>query len=168
MKLLLRIKHWQLFLILSLPFILGEFTEFGSPYFKLVGILIYFSWLYTIGMGAWTKLPIGHGIKSTYFKLSILFIIVLFIANTFLFDRGFILNIDNYNEFGSLIWIALPLSLYQFWSVLYVTYFSAKMLLSATEGHIVSFNKAMDYFIAFWFFPIGIWYIQPKAHRLIS
>lgn len=167
MNLCLRIKHWQLFLILSIPFILDEFTSFGSPYFKLAGILIYFNWLYAIGVGSWAKLSLGHGIRSTYFKLSILFIIGILSTNTFL-DRGFIINIDNYNEFGSLIWIVLPVSVYVFWSVVYVTYFSAKMLLSATEGHIVGFNKVADCFFAFWFFPIGIWYIQPKAHRLLK
>jgi hypothetical protein len=168
MKLFLKIKHWQLFLILSIPFILEEFTSFGSSYFKLAGIVIYFSWLYTIGIGSWAKLPQGHDIRSTYFKISILFILAMFTVNTFLFDRGFIINIYNFNEFGSSIWIALPVSAYLYWSVVSVTYFSAKMLLSAMEGHIVSFNKAMDYFFAFWFFPVGIWYIQPKAHRLLK
>jgi len=166
MKILLQLKHWQMFLILFLPFIFTGDSTVGQV-IQIAWFAIYLGWIYTIGTVSLDKLPEGHGVKSTYFKVSFLFLIVYLTTITFLFDGGYSINQDNYKAFGNSIWVIIPLHIYLMWSILYVFYFAAKMLMSTIEGKVVGFDKAFGYFFAFWFFPIGVWYIQPKAQKLI-
>ena len=64
----------------------------------------------------------------------------------------------------------------QFWPILiilmfinfYVLGFAAQVLESAIQGKKVSFNESLKVFFALWFFPIGIWYIQPLIKRVLD
>jgi hypothetical protein len=51
--------------------------------------------------------------------------------------------------------------------VLYSFMFAARMLESAIEGKIVNRSDSLKTFFYIWFFPIGIWYIQPAVKRVL-
>ena len=167
MKILLRLKHWQMFLILFLPFIFTDDTTVGQIV-QIVWFIIYFGWVYTIGIALHERLPDGHGINPTYFKISFFYIIFYLSVITFLFKGGYSINQDNYKEYGNSVWVIIPLHTYLMWSILYFFYFAAKMLVSIIEGKVVGIEKSIGYFFAFFFFPIGVWYIQPKVQKIIT
>ncbi len=50
--------------------------------------------------------------------------------------------------------------------VLYIVYFVSKNLVMAERGTPVSFDQYVGLFFLLWFFPIGVWIIQPKINRL--
>jgi hypothetical protein len=164
MRILLRLKHWQIFLTLFLPFIFQADSVFGQILWGLF-FVIYLAWIYMIGATAYTRLPRGHNVKLIYFNASFIFQIITLTITCF-FHGGYTITQDNYQEFGSKLWYVIPFILLGLLSLLYVFYFAAKMLMSALEGKVVDFDKSLGYFFAFWFFPIGIWFIQPKANIL--
>lgn len=166
MKTLLKLEHWHLFFIVLLLVIFSGNSFFGRI-FQMAWYTVFFGWIYAIGMLSLDKLPEGHGINARYYKFSFVFLIISLAATTLLFGGRYSLNEPNYGAFGSSIWLVLPLHLYTMWSILHVVYFSAKMLTSKIEGKVVGFNKSSEYFFAILFFPIGVWFIQPKAQQLI-
>lgn len=167
MKILLKLKHWQLFILLFVPMLFPANTTIGQI-INLLWFPLFLTWVYAIAKTAYDQLKDDNNLKINYFNFSVIFVIGWLTAVTLIFDGGYNINQDNYQEFGNSIWIVLPLHLYGMWSILYIFYFAAKMLMSVIEGKVVGFDKSLGYFFGFWFFPIGIWFIQPKAQRLID
>jgi hypothetical protein len=62
--------------------------------------------------------------------------------------------------------IVSSLSLLWLFGVLYLVYFVSKNLVMAERGTPVSYDQYVGLFFLLWFFPIGIWIIQPKINRL--
>lgn len=163
MKILLKLKHWQMFTLLFIPMLFPAYTTIGQIV-NLLWFSLFLTWIYTIAKTAYKQLKADHIIKINYFNFSVIFIITWLIAMALIFVGGYNIN----QEFENLIWIIFPLHLFAMWSIFYVFYFAAKMLISAIEGKIVGFDKSLGYFFGFWFFPIGVWFIQPKAQQLID
>lgn len=61
-----------------------------------------------------------------------------------------------------------PLHLMAMFCVLFVLNFSAKSLVLAEKGVPVSFRGYAREFFLFWFFPVGIWFLQPRINRLYA
>jgi len=162
---LLRLKSWQLFLLLLLSYFLPSGYVFERVA-NLLFIGIYLGWIYSVGFVMHSLLPDKRKPGITYFKISCLFIIVLFI--TLSFTGGYTINQDNYKEYGNSIWFLVPLILYTIWSMLYMFMFAAQMLESMIEGRLVLRSDSLKGFFGFWFFPFGVWYIQPAVQRVLD
>ena len=52
--------------------------------------------------------------------------------------------------------------------MIYAFYLASIILGSINEGKLVDFRKVLGYFIGFIVLPIGIWFIQPQARKLID
>lgn len=52
--------------------------------------------------------------------------------------------------------------------IIYGLYFVAKSLVTLEEGKILRFDRYLGTFFLCWFFPIGIWFIQPRIKKLLS
>jgi hypothetical protein len=50
----------------------------------------------------------------------------------------------------------------------YNLYFVAKTLVLAETGKSASFYNYAGPFFLIWFFPIGVWFVQPRINRLYS
>lgn len=48
----------------------------------------------------------------------------------------------------------------------YLLYFVAKGLVTIETGKEAFFSDYFGVFMLFWFFPIGVWFLQPKMNRL--
>lgn len=159
----LRLKAWQLFMF----FIALYFVPL-SPYYlertiSVLFVFIYIGWIYSIGIFMHTLLDHPKP-SAVYFKLSCLLICCSYIV--LFFTGDFTIDLDNYKQYGITICFWVPISLYMFWSILYVFMFSARMLESVLNGHLVYRSDSLKAFFAFWFFPIGVWYIQPVVNRI--
>jgi hypothetical protein len=64
--------------------------------------------------------------------------------------------------------IIIPLFLFIFliFCILYAIYFNAKSLKSVELQRDVTFSDYAADFFLFLFFPIGIWFIQPRINRI--
>jgi hypothetical protein len=167
MNKILQLKHWQVFIILMLPFFFRSSSTIGAI-ISMLWCVLWIAWIMIIGVAAYNKLPTKYPISKSYFEVSGIFVIGYFVIIAIVFDGSYSINEGNYKHYGDSTYWILPLHFYLIWSILYVFYFAAKMLISATEGKALGFERAFPYFVAFWFFPVGVWFIQPKAQNLIS
>jgi len=163
----LRIKHWQLFLLLVVPDFSDLFysaNSFIDHFATVLGFSLIVAWIYSAGTELVNKLPEGHGVKKLFFQINCIYVVAFMTIETFFFNGGFTMVTD-YPKFW---WISLPAEFYFSFCLFYSAYFAARMLSSAIKGRIVGFHFAIGYFFAFAFFPVGVWIIQPKLNRLSS
>ncbi len=71
-------------------------------------------------------------------------------------------------DIGVPVWVILPLHLACMACLFYLLYFVSKSLVLGESGKLVSFYEYAGPFFLLWFFPIGVWFIQPKVNRLYA
>jgi hypothetical protein len=178
----LTLKHWQIFgLLLGIPMIL-QFVMMGSvfssndpsimlaafPFIMILYIALFFSWFYTLGTQLHKKLPQTAAMNLTKFK-TFLFIPVIYIFAISIFMTGLFSSISAGEEpdLGTFALI-VPLHLFSMFCIFYCLYFIAKALKTAECQKYVTFRDFAGEFFLIWFFPIGIWIIQPRINKLFE
>ena len=175
MRFLLRLKHWQLFLITwGIPIAIYLITlskpelwvKFYPPIMVVLLIGI-FGWIWAISTQLHKKLP--HEVKLNIRGFKIVFSIPIFylIALTFWMAyhfyfrfpegspniRNFILVIA-FIHFLSMVCILLGLR------------FAAQTLRSVELGRLAEFSEYAIEFFLIWVSPIGFWILQPRLNKL--
>ena len=195
MKFFLRLKHWQLFaLLIGFP-IVADSLAVGSafstadisegterllkifPMLMLVYIGLFFGWLWSIGTFLTKKLStssqnpddlrtvnLPHGL----FK-GALIIPTLYIA----FLCWFVGKLMWGNEMSELfimehIGLIVTAHLMSTACLFFVLYYNAKALRSVELQRRARFGDYIIDFILFWFFPIGIWILQPRINKVLA
>jgi hypothetical protein len=74
------------------------------------------------------------------------------------------------DETGSGAWvpIAIPMHLLAMVGIFYVLGFAARNLIIAERQQPVAFFDYSGPFFLMWFFPIGVWFVQPRVNRLVE
>lgn len=119
----------------------------------LLGIPFYL-WLWSIGTKLQNNAQERSGLKLLLFKISILYPITYFVFAIFNLHSG-----------GDFI---MPLHFSAMISTLYAILFSAKTLKSAELNREAFISDYLGDFFLLWFFPIGIWIIQPKINKMVE
>lgn len=162
MNFLLTLKHWQLFLaIIIFPVIfpwdiITHEIDLGSFAFAFLAV----AWFYTITTHFHKKLPADVTMDLTRYKI---FTIVPFVYIMMLFISTPTMSINSDSD--AFIWV-LPIHLFSVYCIFYCLYFTAKTIKSVELQRPVVFGDFAGEFFLLWFFPIGIWIIQPKINRL--
>lgn len=192
----LKMKHWQLFIcIFGFPMcsqiiiMLSMVSNIGHEpnpnpeqiynYMKFIPIITFifmvtfFTWFWAIAIGLQKKIPAHITLNVVVFK--ILFFIVLIYSIFYLI--GFLIIMSglfqsdqpqDFSIFRSLFWIILPLHLFSVFCVLYATYLVAETFKTAELQREVKFADFAGEFLMLLFFPIGIWFIQPKINKMVE
>jgi hypothetical protein len=193
----LRAKHWQLFLLtVAIPFIFQMVVmvtmtikmvnpaNLGDPMFMfgymkifpimmalLMGVL--FGWFWSVAVGLQPKVPAHVKMKVRKFKvffflpLIYLFGFLLFFA--FLpFNQIGTESTPNLGFVGLFMAIVVPLHLFAMFCIFYSLYFVAKTFKTVELQREVTFSDFAGEFFLFWFFPIGVWIVQPKINRMVE
>jgi len=179
---LLTLKHWQLFVLLfGLPIIIQvtgivavvsgkspAIMIFSFPLVMILFIGVYFGWIYSLATKLNNRLPGNAGMKLARFKLFSLFpLAYIFLICLFMF--GLFNNL--WQVPGSpikIFAIILPLHLFSIFCIFYCLHFTAKSLKIVELQRPVSFSDFAGEFVLMWFFPIGVWVIQPRVNRLFG
>jgi hypothetical protein len=183
----LKAKHWQIFLLtLGLPIILQIFITSMMlinedptlmlkimPVISIVFMIGFFGWFWSVAIGLQSRIPADVNLNVTRFKI-FLFIPVLY----FIFLFGFVGNIfegafENGTQpgnavIGSFLAIIIPMHLFSMFCIFYSLYFVAKTFKTAELQREVTFSDFAGEFFLFWFFPIGVWILQPKINKIIE
>jgi hypothetical protein len=61
-----------------------------------------------------------------------------------------------------------PLHLFSTFSMFYIIYHAAKTIKTVNAQKQVTFSDFIEEFFLIWFFPIGIWFIQPKINAIFE
>lgn len=179
---LLHLKHWQIFLLLfGIPFlfeIIASVFAIVNPERSLVFVVfpilmvlfvgLYFSWLYVLGVQLHKKLPASVSMNLTRFRLFLIIPIVYLFA-FMIYMSVTMSDPENMEEPGTgIIGVIIPLHLFSVFCIIYSLYFIAKELKSVEWGRPVTFNDFAGEFFLIWFYPIGIWFIQPRINKLFD
>ncbi|MAN88231.1 MAG: hypothetical protein CL555_15875 [Algoriphagus sp.] len=191
----LKAKHWQLFLLtfgipMMLQFLMVGtiFTNVGTgnnpdptfifnymiffPIMMIIFTGVFFGWFWSVAVGLQIKVPEDVKMKVKKFKI-FFFIPMVYLLFVTLF-MGVQLNglMTNGTEpsvglIGVLVAVIVPLHLFSMFCIFYSLYFVAKTFKTVELQREVNFSDFAGEFFLFWFYPIGIWIVQPKINKMI-
>lgn len=192
----LKAKHWQLFLLtFGIPMIIQFvmmgtiFTNVGSenspdptfmlnyikffPIMMLIFMGVFFGWFWSVAVGLQRKVPEDVKMKVKKFK------IFFFIPMAYIFFMILLMGIQmnglmtNGTEpsgglIGGLAAVIVPLHLFSMFCIFYSLYFVATTFKTVELQREVKFSDFAGEFFMIWFYPIGIWIVQPKINKMIE
>lgn len=182
MRIFLTLKHWQLFVLLVgipmvLPFIIiGSFIFardptilfISFPTLMILDMVVFFGWFYSLGTNLFKRLPVTVKMSLTTFKI-FLFIPVVFMVFLLVFMFGMVSTTLSGEQPNLLIFaLIIPLDLFCMFCLFYCMYFIAKALKAVELQKTVTFNDYVGEFFLLWFYPVGIWFLQPRINKLIT
>jgi len=129
---------------------------------------VFFGWFYALGTNLHKKLPGTVSMNLTRFKL-FLITPVTYIALMSVFMM--VIFPASYNDAPlnpSFFALIIPLHLFSMFCIFYCLYFIAKALKAVELQQPVTFGDFAGEFFLIWFFPIGIWIIQPRINKLFE
>lgn len=197
MKFFLKSKHWQLFIVVvGIPlmlqivaagimisrmfsFALSGTQPDASAMFELMStvisvimalcLIIYFLWFYTLGINLHRKLPPSVKMNLNLFLFFISYPVVYIIAFCFFISRSiqFTNGLPPF-AFPTSILLIIPLHLVAMFCMFYCIYFVSKALKSAELQRDAVVGDYIIDFICFWFYFVGIWFLQPRINKLFA
>jgi hypothetical protein len=178
----LTFKHWQLFgLLMGIPMIfqiisIGSIVSSNDPtaefkFFPVMMILylgLFLGWFYSLGTNLHKKLPETVNMNLKKFKIFLLIPAIYMVLFTFYMSSIFS-NVSTGIEPNPAIWgIIFPLHLFSMFCLFYCLYFISKELKAVEWQKPVTFSDFAGEFFLIWFFPLGIWIIQPRINKLFE
>jgi hypothetical protein len=192
----LQAKHWQIFLLtFGIPMIF-QFMMMGSmnsnittqsspsptlmfdqmnffPVMMIIFMLVFFGWFWSIAIGLQKKVPENVTMKVTKFKIFfftpfVYTLLFLFVFNVLMDELLSFETEPNIGLIGGLFAIVFPLHLFSMFCMFYILYFVAKTFKTVELQREVSFSDFAGEFFLIWFYPIGIWIVQPKINKMIE
>ncbi len=183
MTFLLRLKHWQLFLMtwgigLGINIVtMGnlEYLMIAFPIMMIFFVIGTYGWVWAIAVGLHSLLPENVKLKVTLFKvlfsIPIIYIMAILV---FISTQSFL--IGQYGDaspgfgiepaFGIIGIIVLHLG--SICIAIWGFRFAAKTLRSVELGREAHFSDYMGEFFLIWFSIVGYWVIQPRLNKLIE
>ncbi len=165
---LLRIPSWILFILMVI--VPATFPNSQSGEFLQIGYasLIVF-WIIKVDEELYLRIKGKAAISFNILMFGLLFALLYFSVVMILTD-GYVIETgkDNYAEYGWLIYIYVPGHLVSFAGYLYGIHFTAytiHVLEDQLFGERTSYAALLA---ALFFFPIGIWWTQPKINRILK
>ncbi len=186
-KLFLRAKHWHIFTIaFALPFVLQMLLVplvmlEHSPMiiFQIMPVSMsllivgYFGWFWSIAVGLQSKVPAGIKMKVNRFRL-FFFIPLVYLVLFLLFIAyglgGFVESGQepSASAIGIIIGVVLPIHFFVIFCLFYCLYFVAKTFKTVELQREVTFSDFAGEFFLFWFYPVGVWIVQPKINKMVE
>ncbi|MCW8877829.1 MAG: hypothetical protein OQK04_03350 [Kangiellaceae bacterium] len=179
MNVFLKMKSWQVFgLIFGLPFVFQSLLMsrimssntiepkeiFGILSYMMLGFMaIFMTWFWGLGTGLNNIVKPEIRPSSKLFKFGI-----IYSASYMILFMLFMTRFVEQEELGSMMGVIFPLHLFAMFCMFYGLHFIAKNLVMAEKNEAVKFGEFSGPFFLIWFFPIGIWFVQPRINKLIS
>lgn len=174
----LRSKHWQIFSLLCGIFIIcllialictiqapaqssRNFLNLGLLFqaVMMLYMICFLGWLGSMGSFLNSLIIPSLRMRASFFRFAFIYpVTYAIIAFTV-----FLLNLK-----PTIYIFIVPLHLLATFCMVYNLYFVSKSLTLVETGKPVSFYDYAGPFFLLWFFPIGIWYIQPKINRIYA
>jgi len=179
---LLTLKHWQLFcLLFGLPFIF-QFVYAGTivvnqgaavyfwifPIIMILFISLFFGWLYALSTNLHKKLPATVPMNLSLFKTFLIIPAVYLLAISIGMLSMFSTITPDNPPNPVIIVMILPVHLFSMFCIFYCFYFNAKALRAVELQRPVTFSDFSGEFFLIWFYPVGIWLLQPRINKLFD
>ena len=157
------------------PALIFKYMKF-FPIIMLIFIGGLFGWFWSVATGLQSKVPADVKMKVKKFKI---FFFIPMIYMLFIFTgmaivmSGMVEMIASGEKPSetliiSLVAIILPLHIFSLFCIFYSLYFVAKTIKTVELQREVKFPDFAGEFFMIWFYPIGIWIVQPKINKMIE
>lgn len=170
MSIYLKAKHWQLFIVLVGSMFLAQalmassIINGGRPSvisfvvpMALLSI-VYFGWFWAISSACHKALPKELASSPIMMQIGLIYAIAyIFFSGIFVFGQG--VKPPGY---------VIVMHLLAMTAIFYALGFTAKQLTKLEQNKNVTFFTYSGPFFLLWFFPIGVWFIQPKVNQLLG
>jgi hypothetical protein len=157
----LRLKHWQVFLMLTTGFILHNFRIQENPlltsFFCIVGAIIYFSWI---------PIMVYELSKRLNERITLNYALFIFTSCLWLTVHLTMTLMQIYRS-GKLPFFQLGIFLIFFPAIHYFI-FPARLLKSIEINAKAKVVDCLWYFLLLVNLPIGIWLLQPRINKQIN
>src|SRR6266704_1240524 len=172
----LRAMHWQMFflffgiflvanmaLLISISTTVSSNEVFGKGDIMYGGAMVLFTfcfigWFWSLGVFLRAIVDPALRLKMGFFRFAVIYVL--------LYVPIFFALFDSITVHPAVFGIIFPLHLFAVYCMFYLLYFVSKSLVLAESGKPVSFYDYSGPFFLLWFFPVGIWIVQPRINRL--
>lgn len=167
MRRLLRIPNWVLFILfLIVPATFPDYERGG--YIQVVFGLVIIAWMIKVNEEMFIRIKGKPEINFSLFSSGLVFGYFYFAAVILLTD-GYIISTDkeNYSEYGWMLYIYILghlIALAGYFYGLHFTAYSIHVLEDQLFGKRTGYGLLLA---ALFFFPIGLWWTQPKINRIL-
>ena len=166
MHFFLKVRHWELFLMLALPTALC--LMFGIPLKPLVVasiglflLLVLFGWMFSIGSWANSRLPETRRRSPLPFAVGLVIPLVYLLMYVFLYLPQLAQGAPQRPP----LWL-LPMHMLSMIGIFYGFWYTARQLKSLQENEQADFMIFSSTFFLLFIFPLGVWLIQPAVNQL--
>jgi hypothetical protein len=168
MKIFLVGKHWQIFIVIMGPLIVFktvsllinarlDFHFKYAPYFGVLATSALFLWLWTIVNTSRNTGLVLKSYKYSLFNFSVVYIWIYITVVMALITQEII------PFFGS---ATRPFDIIFCIAALYCFGFTAQLIKSVELNRPANVDEYLRYFFLLYFYPIGMWIIQPKINAM--
>ena len=156
------IKPWMLFVfalmvVLPIPGVYGKF-------YMIIWTLCFSYWTIETGKRMYAKLERQDILNYKRFKFQIGYIIICSTIFFLITDDGYQITDAKYLDIGWKVWFIIPFQLLVGYCILHTIYFLSLCITTLRKQN----EWYVWYMLGFWFYPIGIWIIQPRIIELIK
>lgn len=166
MKFFLKLKHWELFLMLALPTVMT--LMFRIPLKPLVVasiglfmLLVLFLWMYSIGSWSNRRLPEARRRSPLPYAVGLAIPLVYLLMYIFLY----IPQLADGPPSRPPLWL-LPMHMLSLAGIFYGLWYTARQFKSLQENEEADFLIFSSLFFLLFIFPLGVWLIQPEVNQL--
>jgi hypothetical protein len=160
----LRAKHWHIFVLLFAIPQVASFAAIVTMQNMLFIVVVtaafgvcLLAWCWSLGSFLSSGIKAQFRMKPGFFRFAVLY--PLLYVPVFLWWVAF-------SSANGAAVVIVPLHLLGMACMVYVLYFVSRNLVMAETGKPASFSDYIGTLILFWFFPVGVWFVQPRVNRL--
>lgn len=160
MDIFLKLKHWVLLAVILIPpFVadIADLTGFWHTACEAWLMLIFVCWLFAIGNAVYNRETTS---RFTIFLFKAAVVCLIICSLSFFYNPS-----DGADLFSP--WLISLLVVGVFFEF-YLFYFIAKHLVQYENDHHLETKSVSLTFCLIWFFPIGVFFIQPRVNRIVS
>ena len=168
MTFFLKLRHWELFLMLALPSIMT--LMFDIPLQPLVVasiglfmMLVLFAWMYSVASWANRHLPESRQRGRLPFIAALIIPIVYVLMYIFIY----LPQLQQGPPAQPPLWL-LPMHMLSMVCIFYVFWYTARQFKSLQESEDADFLIFSSMFFLLFIFPFGVWLIQPSVNELYT
>ncbi len=158
----LKLKHWKVFLALSIASIVSNTTiedfDLLNSILSIIGITILLLWPMIIGDKLYELQPAKIKLNHTLFLINSFIVLGLVCVTRILFYE------EGYSVSGL---AALPF-FYVVYAYFHIHSFPVEVLKTLELGRKAERGDYIGDFFLMLFWPIGIWFIQPRVNKIIE
>jgi len=178
-NLFLRAKHWQIFALLVGVGFVGDvvlivssisatarspqdFGKIGLPFGFVMALFMFFflGWFWSMGSFLSSIVQPSLRLKMGFFRFALVY------PGLYIFVFMALFQSSTTNP--ALLAIIFPFHFFAMFCIFYDLYFVSKSLVLAETSKPLSFYDYAGPFFLMWFFPIGVWFTQPRINRLYA